>query len=324
MIRMHILGLLLLGLFVQSCAPVERVKVEPLPAQEPVVSAANKSHSANPVRFLKRKVAIARFSNETRYGQGFLIDEHKDPIGKQAMDILSARLASTNKFLLFERADLDKVQIELKLGEIKQNLVQADYLIVGSVSEFGRKATSDVGIFNRTLKQTVNAKVNIRLVDVASAQVIYSEEGAGEAVSDSSTTMGVGTQTGYDSSLNDKAISAAISKLVNNLIERLSEKPWRGYLLAQEGDRYLLSGGKTQGIRVGDQFRVMQKGQQVKNPQTGMMVELPGTEVATVQVSATLDNPDPNGEVSLVQVVKGSIPRTKINELFLLEGALSP
>ena len=44
---------------------------------------------------LKKKVAIARFSNETRSGQSFLVDDNNDRIGKQASDILSARLAET-------------------------------------------------------------------------------------------------------------------------------------------------------------------------------------------------------------------------------------
>ncbi|MBF0163910.1 MAG: curli production assembly protein CsgG [Magnetococcales bacterium] len=315
-------ALWLSGLLVSGCAPVENLKVEQIPNPPPAISEPIKAQPVEPARLLKRKVAIARFSNETRYGQGFLVDENKDPVGKQAMDILSARLTSTQKFLLLERADLDKILRELKIGTIDPNLTQADHIIVGSVSEFGRKATSDVGIFNRTLKQTVNAKVNIRLVDVASGQIVYSEEGAGEAVSDSSTTLGVGTQAGYDASLNDKAISAAISKLVNNLIERLSEKPWRGYLLTQQGQNYLMTGGKSQGIRVGDQFRVMRKGERIKNPQTGMMIELPGAEIATVQVSTLLDGADPNNEVSLVRVVSGSLGNLKLNELHLLEGTL--
>ena len=38
---------------------------------------------------LKRKVAIARFSNETQYAKGAFYDKENDPIGKQALDILS-------------------------------------------------------------------------------------------------------------------------------------------------------------------------------------------------------------------------------------------
>ncbi len=305
-------------LFLHGCAAVPSAKVEDLPGQEPHISKVLQETKPGG-RILKRKVAIARFSNETKYGQGFLIDENKDPIGKQAMDILSARLTATNKFLMFERADLDKVLKEMKMDNRDNALVSADYIIVGSVSEFGRKNTSDVGIFNRTLKQTVHAKVNIRLVEVSSGQVVYSEEGAGEATSADSTVMGVGSHGDYDSSLNDKAISAAISKVVNNLIEHLMEKPWRTGLLSRDNDQFVMAGGQSQGVREGDLFVVMQKGNKVKNPQTGFMVELPGKAIAKVQVSALVGQGDPNTEFSMVRVVSGTIPTTKWDEIFVQE-----
>ena len=54
---------------------------------------------------LKRKVAIARFSNETQSGVSFLTNNSGDRIGKQASDILSARLTDTGYFLMFERIE---------------------------------------------------------------------------------------------------------------------------------------------------------------------------------------------------------------------------
>ena len=58
-------------------------------------------------KVIKRKVAIGRFSNETQYGKGLFYDKENDPMGKQALDILSSKLAASGKFLLLERGDLD-------------------------------------------------------------------------------------------------------------------------------------------------------------------------------------------------------------------------
>ena len=134
----------LIGVFMllQSCATVQKSEVEVL-EKKPQVSKVLSDEA--PARFLKRKVAIARFSNETKYGQSFFIDENKDVIGKQAMDILSAKLTATEKFILLERADIEKINKELKIGDLSSLNISADYLIVGSVSEFGRKEVSDVG-----------------------------------------------------------------------------------------------------------------------------------------------------------------------------------
>ena len=48
---------------------------------------------------IKRKVAIGRFSNETQYGKGIFYDKENDPMGKQALDILSSKLAQSEKFI---------------------------------------------------------------------------------------------------------------------------------------------------------------------------------------------------------------------------------
>ena len=164
---------------------------------------------------LKRKVAIGRFSNETRYAKGIFYDKENDPIGKQAADILSTKLASSNKFLLLERQDLDLIEKEMEMsGNESLKDVGADYLIIGSVTEFGRQNEGDSNVFSRSKTQTVYAGVNIRLVDVSTGQIIYSEEAKGEAETSNKTVMGFGESADYDSTLNDKAISAMSSTIV--------------------------------------------------------------------------------------------------------------
>lgn len=57
----------------------------------------------------------------------------------------------------------------------------------------------------------------------------------------------------------------------------------------------------------------------MKNPQTGFMIELPGTPIATVKVSALMNNADPDAELSLVRVVSGKIPGEKFTDLYVEE-----
>jgi len=251
-------------------------------------------------------VAIGRFSNETRYGQSFFVDGENDRIGKQAMDILSNRLFETGRFLMLERADLAKIEKELQMDGGSSIKNRADFLILGSITEFGRKEVSDVGLFSRVKKQEAFAKVHIRIVDVATSQVIFAQEGKGSAYSEAGTVMGVGGKSGYDEQLNDKAIDAAISDLASNLIENLLERPWRGYILGYEEGSFLLSGGKSQNINVGSRFDVMQEGKKVKNPQTGMMITLPGKKIAALEVVA-LTGETPENEVSIATLAEGNL-----------------
>jgi len=200
---------------------------------------------------LKKKVAIARFSNETRSGQSFLVDDNNDRIGKQASDILSARLAETGKFLMFERLDGDKTSAEATLSNLEESGVPVDYLIVGSVSEFGRSTEGQVGVFSTSKAQKAYAKVNVRLIEVKTGRVISAREGAGEATTETKRGVFGGSTAGFDQSLNDKAISAAISQLISNLVEEMTATPWVSYILAEEDGSFIISGGASQGLSTG-------------------------------------------------------------------------
>lgn len=268
---------------------------------------------------LKRKVAIARFSNETTYAKGVFYDKANDPLGKQAVDILSSKLASSNKFILLERQDMDKIEQELKIaGNEAPQKVGADYLIIGSITEFGRKNVGDVSVFSRSKTQTVQAGVNIRLIDVSTGQIIYSEESKGEAETTNKTVMGLGKQTDYDATLSDKAISAAISKLVENIINNCMDRPWKSYFLSYDDNGILISGGKSQGIKIGDTYDVVEKGRSVKNPQTGMMIELPGKTVGKIKVDFT-GGDTPINEFSMVSFSEGGVDKLKLNNYYIKE-----
>ena len=268
---------------------------------------------------LKRKVAIARFSNETTYAKGIFYNKENDPMGKQALDILSTKLASTGKFILLERQDMDKIMEELKIaGNQGSQKVGADYLIIGSVTEFGRKNVGDVNVFSRTKTQTVEAAVSIRLVDVASGQIIYSEEAKGEAETTNKTVMGLGERTDYDATLSDKAISVAISKLVENIINNCMNRPWKAYFLTYDENGIIISGGKSQGLKVGDTFEVVEKGKLVENPQTGMKVELPGKTAGKIKIDF-IGGDTPANEFSMVSFLDGSIEKQNLSNYYIKE-----
>lgn len=269
-------------------------------------------------KFIKRKVAIGRFTNETQYAKGVFYDKANDPMGKQALDILSAKLAASGKFLLLERSDLATLLDEAKKGEGSLSTIGADYMIIGSITEFGRKNTGKSGVFTNTNVQTVEATVAIRLVDVSTGLIIYSDEGKGQAELTSKTTFGVGGKAGYDATLSDKAISEAIGQLVENIINKCTDKPWRTYFLTYDADGKLVAGGDSQGVKVGDTFAVKTKGKKVKNPQTGVMIELPGKQIGTVTVTMTAGD-TPETEFSAVEYQGDAIDASKLENYYIEE-----
>ncbi|WP_461210333.1 CsgG/HfaB family protein [Desulfocurvus sp. DL9XJH121] len=307
MLRNYVVACLLaMGMLASGCATMSKPKVEKIPATAPVVSKTIKAEQSQKYTGLKRKVAIARFTNETKYGQSFFLDKDNNPVGKQAVDILSHALLASEKFILLERADLGKIADELKMGDASPLKNMADYLIVGSVTEFGRKEQGKVGIFSRTKEQVAFAKVHIRLIDVASGAILYAEEGEGLSSSEAGSVFGVGARAGYDSTLNDKALEAAIVNLSSNIIENLMDKPWRSYIIAKEEGNFIIGGGSSQGIKPGDTFDVVRKGKTIVNPQTNMPVTLPGKKIASLRVLASAGD-TPQNEVSFCELDSGSL-----------------
>lgn len=265
---------------------------------------------------LKRKVAIGRFSNETQYAKSVFYDKDNDPMGKQAADILSTKLAASNKFMLIERQDFDKIVKELNTtGSSSQN-IGADYLIIGSITEYGRKTVGNQKVFSSSKSQTVEVTVSVRLVDVSTGIIIYSEEAKGEAVTQDSKVLGFGQTADFDATLSDKAISAAINKTVENIINKCMDAPWKAYILDEDEGTYIISGGASQGITTGTVFAVIEKGKTVKNPQTGMNIELPGKEVATLTISQTIGS-NPQEEVSLAKLSSGAIDNSNFSKYYI-------
>jgi len=293
-----------LGLFIGCASSPKQNTVHDTTVNTPTVSKTQAQPADT--KSLKRKVAIGRFTNETTYGQSFFIDKDNNRIGKQAMDILSAKLFETGKFIMLERSDLAQIQKELDIGGSNKLKNSADYIIVGSITEFGRKQVSEVGIFSRNKKQVANAKVHIRVIDVTTGQIIYSEEGKGEAFSEAASTFGVGEKAGYDSSLNDKVLDAAITNLASNVIENMLDKPWKSYILGYEEGNLIISGGKSQNIKVGSEFDVLKEGKKIKNPQTNMMITLPGKKLASIKVLMSVGD-TPDSEVSMCEISSGSL-----------------
>jgi curli biogenesis system outer membrane secretion channel CsgG len=306
-IKISLFSVLLVIAFIPGYAQVKKTQVESQ-VQVPVETE----------KVLKRKVAIARFSNETQYGKGIFYDKENDPMAKQALDILTTRLASLGKFILLERSDIDKAMLETEGVEAKRPEVPADYIIVGSITQFGRKNVGDVNLISRAKTQIVEAAVSLRLIDVSSGQIIYSEEAKGSAETKSKTTFGLGGSADFDATLSDKAISAAISQLTENIINNCMDRPWKAYFLAIDDGTFYVSGGNTQGLNTGDLFVVKERGKSVKNPQTGMQMELPGKVVGKIKITLT-GGESVDNEFSIAEFVEGGIDETQLSKYYIEE-----
>lgn len=294
----------LAGCAIQSPHIVVKDAPQPLDAQK----AAQKElvSSAPTAPTLKRKIALGRITNETNYGRSLLRDRHDDPLGKQVTDLLSKALTESGAYLVFERPDITRLQAEGQLTGANLDLIGVDTLIIGSLTEFGRKTIGESGFVSSSKRQVAFAKVDVRLVDVNTGHVFHATSGAGEASTETASTFGFGSRADYDGTLNDAAIRQAVSDAVSRLSAEISTRPWQTYILKADAGRVFLGGGKSQGIKPGMQFSVQTQGEKIRSPQTGAEIVLPGQQIALVRVDSIFGKSELT-EGSVASVVSGSI-----------------
>lgn len=188
-----------------------QVRLEPLPSNQ------------------RMTLAVSRFTNESVYGSGLFTDESGDRIGKQASDLLARHLMATQRFNIVERQDINKLKSEADLmgkseHQFKQSLKGVDALLMGSVVELGRETTGGSWLVGKEKTQRARARVVIRMVEPNTGEVFYSQEGAGDATISATSTLGFGGSAGFDSTLEGKAIDAAIVNMINNIVTTLDAR----------------------------------------------------------------------------------------------------
>jgi curli biogenesis system outer membrane secretion channel CsgG len=221
----------------------------------------------------KKRIAIAEFVNKTQYAKG--------RIGTQASDQLATHLVKSNAFIVIEREQLNKIMGEQALGQTGAvkgetaakvgELLGAQSLITGSITEFGfTQGTTDGGLFKKKV-QKVRAVVNIRAIDTTTGAIIFAENGEGIAETEDTQVFGFGSKTGYDETLNDKALNQAIVKLVSNIVKNLDKVQWTGRVVkVTDSGSVIINAGSETGLQDGDTFVISQLGEMLTDPDTGV------------------------------------------------------
>lgn len=78
-----------------------------------------------------------------------------------------------------------------------------------------------------------------------------------------------------------------------------------------------MTGGETQGVNLGDKFSVVMPGKTIKNPQTGLQLELPGKKIAQISVVKFVGQGD--NALSYVEVDSGAVTKAQLNKVVIRE-----
>lgn len=179
-----------------------------------------KPRSAKPFE-MRKKIAVIDFEDKSAYGPGRL--------GRPAADVLMTFLYDSGQFRMIERQQVSKVLDELKFqqsGAVDAATAQkvgqilgVDMIVYGAVTNFGIKNEGTEVVVYQQRQQIADATVDVRLINVSSAEVLYMGSGKGTATQTTRGSFGLGGRSSYDETLAGKALRAAIAKFVDNLID---------------------------------------------------------------------------------------------------------
>jgi curli biogenesis system outer membrane secretion channel CsgG len=165
-------------------------------------------------------IVVGKFDNRSSFMRGIFSDGI-DRLGSQAKTILISHLQQTNRFNVLDRDNMAQLQQEAAYKKQGQNIKGADFVVTGDVTEFGRKEVGDhqlFGIMGRGKTQVAYAKVTLNVVNIATSEVVYTAQGAGEYSLSNREVLGFGSTASYDATLNGKVLDLAMREAVERLV----------------------------------------------------------------------------------------------------------
>jgi curli biogenesis system outer membrane secretion channel CsgG len=238
---------------------------------------------------LKHRAAVLSVDNKTLYGQ--------ERIGNAVKDMLTTEIAKTGCFVLVEREQLAKIMSEQALGQTGAvdeasapkvgKLLGAEFVLIGSVTQFGVRTQASEGFFSDSKTQFADATVDIKLVSVETGEITLSLSGSGHAKREYKSVLGMGSTGGYDESLEQQALRSSLEGFAAKIAAEVGKTPWMCYVMIR-GDKAYLDAGSRSGIAVGQQYDIFTKGEAIYSPTTGALLGYDEAKTGVVQVDRLL------------------------------------
>lgn len=221
----------------------------------------------------KKRVAVADFQNEAGYSW------HKaGSLGGGMAEKLVEALINTGKFVVLERQDLMDVVAEHNLGSVAKvepavigRLTSAQALIRGVITNVdepeSQKGGLKLGKFKiRGQNEKVTVKINLRVIDTVTGQVLQSKSVVGKAWARGVRIRKQGGDSDVEMKRNDtvaKALDDAISEAVSQIVDGMESVPWQGSVSRVSGRQIIINAGYQENVESGLQLRVFERGAEI-------------------------------------------------------------
>jgi curli biogenesis system outer membrane secretion channel CsgG len=240
------------------------------PAAAPVLTPREEAKLTGP----KKRVGVFEVENKSRYGQNRL--------SASATDALYSELDKIGRFALYERSRLDQLEKEQKLVEAGKvnpataarmgELTGIQAAVIGTITQFGiHEEARDYGVYKKKM-EIAEATIDVRVVDVNTGRVFFSDSGTGRDEQELKTVLGFGERATFDETLADKALRSAIARFMGRLVKAVDEIPWEGRVADVDhvagAERVYINAGRRSGLSVGQRIVVQEIEGQITDPVT--------------------------------------------------------
>ncbi len=226
-------------------------------------------------------------------------------IGSGMADMLVTELMGTKRVKVIEREQLKKVMEEQQLGMSGMitpqtaaqigKLLGCQYIITGSITEYGTSSGGAAAMGIGIKKNTAVAALDIRAINTSTGEILAAVSGKGSKSSGQLDLSGNGLPTDvalgspeFNSSQIGQAVRGACKQAADKMVTSFSGE-WSSSIVKVEDKVVTISGGVNAGLKKGDVFVVMRKGEAMTDPDTGEVLGSEDKEVGKIKITDVLE-----------------------------------
>lgn len=218
---------------------------------------------------------------------------------------LEKKLLDTGRFIVLERQALDALMQEQGIKEQntgqsqKGKIVPAQAMVQGKVTDFemnrsGSGGGINIGGIGRVGGSVTTAKMsmNVRLMNVDTSELLFSEDAAGKAQStgfrfDGNYRVAFADFEQFEKTPLGEATTKAIDVAVEKILAKMDKVPWSCRVADYDSSskEVTINAGDESGVQVGDTFDVYKVVRTIKDPETGEIIGTKTAKIGTIKVT---------------------------------------
>ncbi|MGE3176398.1 MAG: CsgG/HfaB family protein [Vicinamibacterales bacterium] len=257
----------------------------------------------------KPRIAVMNFANNSTWTWW------GDNLGAAAADELVTQLVKTGKFSVIERAQLEAILQEQRLGQSGLTnpataakvgqLLGAQLIMTGSITQFSIERTQ-LGIRGiGGAYSKAESKLDVRLVDTTTGEVLIATDGTGSKRMGGGYFKGVSGERTFDAG----AAAEALRPAVEHVVQQVSSQSFKvaevvppvapGRIVGSREGSFYINKGEAAGIKVGQRFAVKHVVDEIKDAD-GKVLDVVMQDTGVLEVTQVLS------QSSIAKVVEGT------------------